>query len=131
MRRRAAELAALVVLIAGVAGASAQTSGGSSSSGSSSGTSTKAKSKLEEALVEALRNNPDLRVALAKVNEAEAELHRTRLQVAQKVVNAYRAIELAKSQLAEAERRERARLGPGELAAAQAKLAAAEADLDY
>jgi hypothetical protein len=46
----------------------------------------KAKSKLEEMLAEALKNNPDIRVAVAKVAEADAELNRTRLLVTQKVI---------------------------------------------
>src|SRR5437016_6331892 len=41
---------------------------------------------LEEVLARALKDNPDIRVAVTKVREAEAELHRTRLQVVQKVV---------------------------------------------
>src|ERR1700676_3908905 len=44
------------------------------------------KSKLEEMLQQAMRNNPDIRVAEAKMAEAEAELNRTRLVVMQKVV---------------------------------------------
>src|SRR5690348_16019153 len=51
------------------------------------------KSKLEEMLAEALKNNPDIRVAVAKVAEADAELNRTRLQVMQKVVMLHHAIE--------------------------------------
>lgn len=54
------------------------------------------KSKLEEMLAEALKNNPDLRVAAAKLAEAEAELNRTRLQVTQKVVAQYYAIDTQK-----------------------------------
>src|SRR5437588_11514314 len=42
---------------------------------------------LEEALASALKNNPDIRVAESKVQEAEAELNRSRLQVTQKVVS--------------------------------------------
>ncbi len=56
-----------------------------------------AKSKLEEMLAEALKNNPDIRVAVAKAAEAEAELNRTRLQVTQKVVTLYYAIETQKT----------------------------------
>src|SRR5437660_737827 len=41
---------------------------------------------LEEMLNKALKDNPDIRVAEAKVREAEAELNRTRLQVTQKVL---------------------------------------------
>lgn len=50
------------------------------------------KSKLEEMLAEALQNNPDIRVAAAKLAEADAELNRTRLQVIQKVVMLHHAI---------------------------------------
>jgi hypothetical protein len=51
-----------------------------------------AKSKLEEMLVEALKNNPDIRVAAANVTLAEAELNRTRLQVTQKVIALHAAL---------------------------------------
>jgi hypothetical protein len=43
-------------------------------------------SQLEQLIAEALQGNPDVRVAEAKMREAEAELNRTRLQVIQKVV---------------------------------------------
>jgi hypothetical protein len=43
-------------------------------------------SALEELIAQALRDNPDVRVGEAKVQEAEAELNRARLQVIQKVV---------------------------------------------
>jgi hypothetical protein len=52
---------------------------------------------LEEALANALKNNPDIRVAESKVHEAEAELNRTRLQVTQKVVSLLRNIEAQKT----------------------------------
>jgi len=45
---------------------------------------------LEEMLSQALRNNPDIRVAEAKLREAEEELNRVRMAVAQKVA-AYQA----------------------------------------
>jgi hypothetical protein len=51
----------------------------------------KDKSKLEEWLDQALKSNPDIRVAEAKVQEAEAQLNRTRLQVMQKVATHYHA----------------------------------------
>src|SRR5579883_1482356 len=41
---------------------------------------------LQELLTQALRENPDIRVAEAKLREAEADLNRTRLQVTRKVV---------------------------------------------
>lgn len=51
---------------------------------------------LEDLLGAALKNNPDMRVAEAKVREAEAELNRSRLQVTQKVVTLYRVLEAQK-----------------------------------
>jgi hypothetical protein len=62
-----------------------------------------AKSKLEEMLEQALQNNPDIRVAEAKVREAEAELSRTRLLVTQKVVALNAALDAARSTMHEAE----------------------------
>lgn len=61
------------------------------------------KSKLEEMLAEALKNNPDIRVAAAKLAEADAELNRTRLQVIQKIVTVYHAIETQKKSIAHQE----------------------------
>jgi hypothetical protein len=104
------------------------------------------KSGLEKAIEEALKNNPDLRVAVAKVHEAEAGLSRARLQVTQKVVNAYQAVELgnatvkiAQTGLERLRRLQKDKLAAAEdvtkaeqeLAAAKSKLAAAEADLNY
>jgi BMFP domain-containing protein YqiC len=57
---------------------------------------------LDELLALALKNNPDLRVADAKVREAEAELNRARLQVTQKVVNARNAIKSQEANVAAA-----------------------------
>jgi hypothetical protein len=57
------------------------------------------KSQLERMLAEALKNNPDIRVAAAKLAEADAELNRTRLQVTQKVVTLHHAIESQKATL--------------------------------
>jgi hypothetical protein len=104
------------------------------------------KSKLEETLAQALKNNPDIRVAAAKVSEAEAILNQARLQVVQKVVQAYQAVEAAQAMVGfrqkEYERikeladrkavsaeivAERERL----LAAAKAQLVAAEAEVAY
>src|ERR1700722_7097559 len=104
------------------------------------------KSGLEKAIEEALKSNPDLRVAAAKVNEAEASLSRTRLQVTQKVVTAYQDVEIGKATVRIAQvTLERMRnlqktnavaadvvsQKEQDLAAAKGKLAAAEADLNY
>src|SRR5713226_2347416 len=63
------------------------------------------KTKLEEMIQQALRNNPDIRVAEAKVAEAEAELNRTRLVIMQKVVLYNTNLAEAKAKVALAERR--------------------------
>jgi hypothetical protein len=62
------------------------------------------KSKLEEMLAQALQNNPDIRVAKAKqeqaraaLNEAEAEVNRAILQVAQKVTSLHQAMDNQKA----------------------------------
>jgi hypothetical protein len=103
-----------------------------------------AKSKLEEMLAQALKDNPDIRVATAKLGEAEAELNRVRLQVMQKVVTLYHTTEMARADVATAERTlvRMRRLGKAvsheeldaaeaALAAAKAKLAAVEAEVPY
>jgi len=56
-------------------------------------------------LAEALKRNPDIRVAAAKVAEADAELNRIRLLVTQKVVMLYYAIETQKKTVAHQEAR--------------------------
>jgi hypothetical protein len=122
--------------------------GTSSTSGGSGSVAQPAKSGLEKALDEALKHNPDLRVAAAKASEAEAVLTRARLQVTHKVVAAYQAVELAKAtvkvatdqlerlkdlakKIDRAELREQITTTEQELAAAKSKLATAEADLNY
>jgi hypothetical protein len=107
---------------------------------------TKEKSGLEKAIEQALKSNPDLRVAAAKVHEAEAGLSRARLQVTQKVVTAYQAVEVAKAtvdiaqktlervralQKTNAVAAEDVRKTEQELTAAKGKLATAQADLNY
>jgi hypothetical protein len=103
-----------------------------------------AKSALEEALSEALKNNPDLRVASAKLQEAEAELFRARLRVVQNVVAQQRAAEQARAAVKlasqELERMSRnkgaipevaLRRAEAKLAEAKAALAGAESELAY
>jgi hypothetical protein len=105
-----------------------------------------AKSKLEEMLEKALRDNPDLRLAAAKVAEADAELNRARLLVVQKVGAAYQAVEAQKAavefaaaELAEVKTHHDAgtmteatlRAAQGKLIDAKAKLAALEAEMPY
>src|SRR5205823_3928792 len=63
------------------------------------------KSELELALEEALKNNPDLRVAVAKAAEADAQVSRARAQTVQKVVAAWQAIDAAKANKATCDRR--------------------------
>lgn len=105
-----------------------------------------AASTLEDLLAKALKDNPDIRVAEAKVREAEAELNRTRLLVTQKVIAFHHAVESQKSliKVAEAELQrihELARKGAiskadvdesqKRLAQAKAKLAEIEAEMPY
>jgi hypothetical protein len=63
------------------------------------------KTQLEEMIQQGLRNNPDIRVAEAKVAEAEAELNRMRLVVMQKVVLYNTNLADAKAKVAGAQRR--------------------------
>jgi hypothetical protein len=105
-----------------------------------------AKSKLEETLEQALKYNPDVRVAEAKVREAEAVLSRTRLSVVQKVATLLAAHDAAKKGVENAEidlkRMEslagRGAIPEGEIRAARkalldakAELAKIEAELPY
>jgi hypothetical protein len=104
------------------------------------------KSKLEEMLEKALKNNPDLRVAASKAQEAEAELNRTRLEVTRKIVRAHATLEAARAGVTSAEQRlaeirklnANGRIPPTEvqpaekdLATAKAELATAEGEVTY
>ncbi len=83
---------------------------------------------LEGMLDSALRNNPDIRVAEAKLREAEAELNRIRLQVTQKLITLHNSIGAQKALVKEAE----ARLGATAIqghAAAQSVLTQEKAKL--
>jgi len=68
------------------------------------------KSKLEEMLAQALKDNPDIRVARAKQEEAKAQLNQSEaivnraiLQVAQKITSLYNSIEMQKEVVSNAE----------------------------
>jgi hypothetical protein len=104
------------------------------------------KSKLEEMLEQALQSNPDVRVAEAKVREAEAKLNQTRLAVTQKVATLYasldaakQAVEVAEADLAGATKRfESGRITVEEymksrhqVAIAKAELAKLQAEVPY
>jgi hypothetical protein len=92
---------------------------------------------LEDLLAQALRDNPDIRVAESKVREAEAELNRARLAVTQKVVAHQRdlaeqqaLIDLANAKLARLRQLHKTgNLSAHELEAAEANLQKAKADL--
>ncbi len=101
---------------------------------------------LEEMLNKALKENPDIKVAEAKVREADAELNRTRLQVTQKVLTFHHAREAQKATVKVAEDevarmrklQETNALPKGvvdqmadRLAQAKAKLAEIEAEMPY
>jgi hypothetical protein len=68
-----------------------------------SGDPKSAPSRLEDLLAEAMKNNPDIRVAEAKLREAEAEMNRVRLQVMQKVIALRQTIDTQKVQIKQAE----------------------------
>ena len=61
------------------------------------------KSSLEEALDQALKNNPDLRVAEAKLSLAAAELSRARLQVTHSIAAMSMKIDVQEKMVAETE----------------------------
>jgi hypothetical protein len=63
------------------------------------------KMTLDELLAKALKDNPDLRVAEAKVREAEAELNRTRVHLLQKVAKQFEEIAANREIATEARRR--------------------------
>jgi hypothetical protein len=59
---------------------------------------------LEQMLTKALHANPDIRIAQAKLHEAEANLNQAQLQVAQKVIQLHHDLEAARKEVAEAEK---------------------------
>ena len=63
----------------------------------------KAPESLEETLFQILHQNPDIRVAEAKLHEAEAELQRVRLQVMQKAITVYHTLESERTAVRQAE----------------------------
>jgi hypothetical protein len=102
------------------------------------------KSKLEEMLAAAMKDNPDVRVARAKLEkaraeaaEAEAEVNRALLQVAQKVTQLYKAVESQKETVASIEEEfklaesqyQTLRINAAEFAQARQKVIAAKAKL--
>jgi hypothetical protein len=109
-------LAALLALLLGGAGLGQQ---GSDAKDARKPAEEKKPSQLEELIAQALRDNPDLRVADAKLREADAELNRVRLQVIQKVVAHQHTIETLDSAVKTAEASYRM---------AEAKLKQADAD---
>jgi hypothetical protein len=142
MRTTAVNTAALALLLSGAALACGQPASGPPKAPEEK--APPAKSKLEAMLAQALKDNPDIRVATAKLGEAEAELNRVRLQVMQKVVTLYHTTEMARADVATAERalarmkqlgramsREELDAAEAALAAAKAKLAAVEAEVPY
>lgn len=101
---------------------------------------------LDSLLAQALKNNPDIRVAESKLREAEAELNRVRLQVSQKLVAQQREIAVSKAAIQQVEAeyaRIRALIKTGaasremlnsveaRLQQVKAELARLEADLPY
>ncbi len=98
--------------VSGTSTTGSSSGAGSSTTGSSSGTATKKPEagSLEEMLDKALRNNPDIRAAEAKVRaaeakvqDAEAECNRVRQQVIAKIVGLRNDIELAQKMLRHAQ----------------------------
>jgi hypothetical protein len=96
---------------------------------------------LEEMLTRALKDNPDIRVAEAKVREADAELNRVRLLVTQKVIALQRSLESQRALVELADKdlkryREAGRAGQvadaqERLTQAKTKLAEVEAEMPY
>jgi hypothetical protein len=138
MQKNMVEASALAALLLGAALACGQQPAGDKTD---QGKERPAKSKLEEMLDKALHDNPDVRLAAAKVAEAEAELSRTRLLVVQKVASAYQADEAQKAAVEKAEADLKAPQGLGGIGGgdplkqalidAKAKLAQLEAELAY
>src|SRR4051794_19926125 len=103
MRRRGAELWTLALLLggAGLAWGQAREARGEPPAPPPArpNAAPATRANVEELLARALANNPDIRVASARVAEAEAELHRVRMRVLQKLLTARRSVEQARAAL--------------------------------
>jgi hypothetical protein len=114
--------------------------------GQTAKTDKSAEPTLESMLQQAIKDNPDIRVAEAKVRESEAELNRTRLQVTQKVLAFYHSRESQKAIIKVAEEdlqriqkleaskavsQEDVKQAQQQLGASKAKLAEIEAEMPY
>jgi hypothetical protein len=98
MQSKVVRLLALALVLSGTSLGLAQRP--SQGGGSQSPPPKEEKTQLEAMLAEALKNNPDIRVATASLAAADAELNRTRLQVAQKVITLHAAIASQKAEVA-------------------------------
>ena len=98
MRTWTNSLAALVALVA-VGLAAGQPSGGEPKPKPAAAPAKPAPNSLEAVVAAALKHNPDILHAEAKVNEASAGLNKARLHVMQTVVTAHGALEAAKATL--------------------------------
>src|SRR5262245_13783475 len=105
MRRTMVRLASFGILLVGVAAFAQQPAGQPKDTKEKQADQAPQQGSLEDLLSEALRNNPDIRVAEAKVREAELELQRTRIATAQKVAGLHGSIEIARKVRDEAEQR--------------------------
>ncbi len=85
----------------GTGSTSGTTGTGTTSTGGVTGSIAPPFRSLDEVLMQALKSNPDLRVAESKVREAEAEYNRVRIQVMQKVVKLEFDIKDAKEKVAQ------------------------------
>lgn len=105
MQRITVRLAALVALLLGVAAFGQPTAGTKKEATDRKEELKPAAGSLEDLIAQALRNNPDIRVAEAKLREAEAELQRARVAAGQKVAGLYHSIDIARKAVAEAQQR--------------------------
>src|SRR5262245_30132912 len=96
MRRAVVRVSALAGLLFGVVAFAQQPTETKKEATDKKAEEKAAAGSLEDLLAQALRNNPDIRVAEAKVREAEAELQRIRVVTAQKVAALRQAIETAR-----------------------------------
>jgi hypothetical protein len=87
---------------------------------------------LDEALAKALDNHPDIVAAKAKLTLAEAELNRTRMEVARKIIGLWSVLQ-AQKEKAERNRALQANnsISMEEVIAARASLAQSETELRY
>src|SRR5438552_1436682 len=103
MRMKTISLTLIALVLTATATAQPPASNNKLPGGAAGKPATAAPDSLEALIAAALKSNPDIQVAEAKVREAEAGLNKARITVMQQVASAQASLQAAKADLAGAE----------------------------